>query len=80
VVLGLSGKLALWDHRTLRYRIRHFGVGSVLSGISLCSVYNSTDHSIMVTDHSSDEVYRVLLATKCLGSIAYSVCVADHPV
>jgi hypothetical protein len=40
VVLGLSGKKTLWEHRTLRYRIGPSGIGSVLSGTSLCLVYN----------------------------------------
>jgi hypothetical protein len=40
MVLGLSGKKTLGEHQTLQYRIKPSGIRSVLSGTSLCLVYN----------------------------------------
>ena len=79
-LLGLSGRLALWDHRTLQTRVGPSGTKYVLSGTSLCKTWSYQKVSSNVVDHPSDQVCRVLRAAKCPGSIGYSVWVTNHPV
>jgi hypothetical protein len=50
VVLGLSGKMSYWEHRSHRSNIGLFGMKSVLLGNSLSMIYNSSDTPVRVAE------------------------------
>jgi hypothetical protein len=52
VVLGLSGKMTYWEHRTLWTKIRLSDMEFVLSGNSLSVIYNSSDTPVHVAEPS----------------------------